>query len=63
MKLHERVKHQQAMMDKYDDWVMELSRYLSTPKFRAPETTVQIADIRLRIAELRREMFHAGRWD
>ena len=59
MKLHDRVKHQQELLSMYSGWVDELSYHLSTPKFRE-DTTIQVADIQLRISEIKRNLFHAG---
>tara|TARA_B110000037_G_C17003882_1_gene458427 strand:+ start:850 stop:1038 length:189 start_codon:yes stop_codon:yes gene_type:complete len=59
MKLHDRVKHQKELLSMYSDWVDDLSYHLSTPKFH-DDTTIQVADIQLRISEIKRNLFHAG---
>ena len=59
MKLHERVKHQQELLSMYSYWLEDLSYHLLTPKFRE-DTTIQVADIQLRISEIKRNLFHAG---
>ena len=50
MKLHEQVKAQQEIIERYEEAMADLRRYLCLPKF-ADDVMVNKADIFLRIAE------------
>ena len=56
MRLHEQVKHKDVLLETYSEWIIELERHLNLPKFYE-DTSIQVADIKLRVNELKVELF------
>jgi len=52
MKLHEKCKMQEKLIDAYKEGIREIRSYLSLPKFYWPDNNVNVSDIFLRIEEL-----------
>lgn len=59
MRLHEQVVHQKELLNTHKEWLDDLQRHLNLPKFK-DDTTIQVADIHLRINELKQNLFRLG---
>ena len=56
MRLHEKVKVQQEIIETYEESINELRRYLNSSKFSV-DTTVQTSDVIMRLDELKHDLF------